>query len=270
VLRWARKAWGPTLFPWIQRAIAVSEPAARYASAALEPRAIGDSQRGADRHLHPAGRSITTTRTSSCCSSDGSATLARAHATCSRRTRAGSRAKIAGHPRRGRRARPVRSAARQQLPGLNLPWRCRVRPAVVDVSRVRRVRRAIDRPGIVRDRAARGDGVGKASGVQRYRGHRQVATTEGSTLVPPADARALENALVRVVRTDPETRAPPRRAQSPPRRDLRLRSACRAVRHEYRLAIAACHAGAGRAVRGRGRGGSDRADQAVRSVRSEA
>jgi phosphatidyl-myo-inositol alpha-mannosyltransferase len=34
MLRWARKAWGATMFPWIQRAIAVSDPAARYASAA--------------------------------------------------------------------------------------------------------------------------------------------------------------------------------------------------------------------------------------------
>jgi len=31
-LRWARRAFAATLFPWIQRAIAVSEPAARYAS----------------------------------------------------------------------------------------------------------------------------------------------------------------------------------------------------------------------------------------------
>jgi len=34
MLRWARKAWGATMFPWIQRAIAVSQPAARYASGA--------------------------------------------------------------------------------------------------------------------------------------------------------------------------------------------------------------------------------------------
>jgi phosphatidylinositol alpha-mannosyltransferase len=31
-IRWARRAWGATIFPWFQRAIAVSEPAARYAS----------------------------------------------------------------------------------------------------------------------------------------------------------------------------------------------------------------------------------------------
>src|SRR5262249_10347328 len=34
LLRWARKAWGAMMFPWIQRGIAVSKPAARYASAA--------------------------------------------------------------------------------------------------------------------------------------------------------------------------------------------------------------------------------------------
>jgi phosphatidylinositol alpha-mannosyltransferase len=75
-------------------------------------------------------------------------------------------------------------------------------------------------------------------------GYRQVATTEGSTLVPPSDAGALADALARVVRTDPEIR---RRHGELNRRHAELfdydRLAER-VRHEYRLAIATCHAGA--------------------------
>jgi glycosyltransferase involved in cell wall biosynthesis len=70
-------------------------------------------------------------------------------------------------------------------------------------------------------------------------GYRQVATTEGSTLVPASDAGALEEALARVIATDPETL---RRHGELNRRHAEAfdydRLAER-VRDEYRLAIAA-------------------------------
>jgi glycosyltransferase involved in cell wall biosynthesis len=103
-------------------------------------------------------------------------------------------------------------------------------------------------------------------------GYRQVATTEGSTLVKPSDAGALEAALTRVIHTDPELR---RRHGELNRRHAELfdydRLAER-VRHEYRLAIAACRSGAGVGV---GVGvrrvvPTAQAEQAESAVRSEA
>src|SRR6185369_11377843 len=79
-------------------------------------------------------------------------------------------------------------------------------------------------------------------------GYRQVATTEGSTLVAPCDPGALAEGIVRVVRTDPEIR---RRHGELNRRHAEMfdydRLAER-VRNEYRLAIAACRAGASRVL----------------------
>jgi phosphatidylinositol alpha-mannosyltransferase len=75
-------------------------------------------------------------------------------------------------------------------------------------------------------------------------GYRQVATTEGSTLVAPSDSRALADALAQVVRTDPEIR---RRHGELNRRHAETYDYDRLaerVRHEYRLAIAACRASA--------------------------
>ena len=92
-------------------------------------------------------------------------------------------------------------------------------------------------------------------------GYRQVATTEGSTLVAPSNATALADALAQVVRTDPDIR---RRHGELNRRHAETfdydRLAER-VRHEYRLAIAACRAGVG-APR------AEPAGRAIRSVRS--
>jgi glycosyltransferase involved in cell wall biosynthesis len=70
-------------------------------------------------------------------------------------------------------------------------------------------------------------------------GYRQVATTEGSALVRPSDAAALEEALARAVQIDPEQR---RRHGELNRRHAEAfdydRLAER-VRNEYLLAIAA-------------------------------
>jgi glycosyltransferase involved in cell wall biosynthesis len=97
-------------------------------------------------------------------------------------------------------------------------------------------------------------------------GYRQVATTEGSTLVPPSNARALEDALARVIRIDPEIR---RRHGELNRRHAEMfdydRLAER-VRQEYRLAIAACHAGAIRPARVL----IEEAEQPDQAARSEA
>jgi phosphatidylinositol alpha-mannosyltransferase len=96
-------------------------------------------------------------------------------------------------------------------------------------------------------------------------GYRQVATTEGSTLVKPSDPGALVAALTRVVHTDPDTR---RRHGELNRRHAELFDYDRLaeqVRNEYRLAIAACRAGAGRAARMVDVDAADQADQAVRS-----
>ena len=243
MLRWARKAWGATMFPWIQRAIAVSEPAARYAQAAWR-RDLAIIPNGVPTEIFtPPGTPP---------GPPGS-------------HRPGDRVKLLfvgriGDARKGARflfeayaglvARklPVTldvvgelgaADAPPELPGLTYH-------GAVPFERLPELYRACDvfvAPstgqesfGIVLLEAMASAKPVVCSDIE---GYRQVATTEGSTLVPPSDAGALEQALARVVQADRETL---RRHGELNRRHAEVfdydRLAER-VRHEYRLAIAA-------------------------------
>lgn len=246
LLRWARKAWGATMFPWIQRAIAVSEPAARYASAAWNrelsiipngvPTDIFTPPDHHDHfHHHHNGRvkllfvgRIGDIR-------KGARYLFEAYAGL---VASGLPVTLDVVGELGQAEPPP------PLPGLTYH-------GAVAFDRLAGMYRSCDvfvAPstgqesfGIVLLEAMASAKPVVCSDIE---GYRQVATTEGSTLVAPLDAGALADALARVVRIDPEIR---RRHGELNRRHAELfdydRLAER-VRHEYRLAIAACRAGA--------------------------
>ena len=246
MLRWARRAWGATLFPWIQRAIAVSAPAARYASVAWR-RELSIIPNGVPTDIF-------------------TPPVTHHHGTQVKLLFVGR----IGDPRKGARflfeayaglvARklPVtldvvgelgQADPPPELPGLTYH-------GAVAFDRLGELYRACDvfvAPstgqesfGIVLLEAMASAKPVVCSDIE---GYRQVATTEGSTLVTPSDAGALEAALARVVSTDPDTR---RRHGELNRRHAEAfdydRLAER-VRHEYRLAIAAYRAGAAGAPR---------------------
>jgi phosphatidyl-myo-inositol alpha-mannosyltransferase len=251
LLRWARKAWGATMFPWIQRGIAVSEPAARYARAAWN-RELSIIPNGVptdiftplkhhdhhhDHHLHH-------------------------HHHHSGRVKLLFVGRI-GDVRKGARYL-FESYAALVASGL---------PVTLDVvGELGQAEPPPLLPGLTYHGAVAFDRLstlyrncdvfvapstgGESFGIvlleamasakpvvcSDIEGYRQVATTEGSTLVAPSDSRALADALAQVVRTDPEIR---RRHGELNRRHAETfdydRLAER-VRHEYRLAIAACRA----------------------------
>jgi phosphatidyl-myo-inositol alpha-mannosyltransferase len=240
ILLWARKAWSATMFPWIQRAIAVSDPAARYARAAWR-RELAIIPNGVPTDIF-------------------TPPVARAAA-----RRPGEPVKLLfvgriGDARKGARflfeayagliARKLPVAldvvgelgaadAPPELPGLTYH-------GAVPFDRLPELYRGCDvfvAPstgqesfGIVLLEAMASAKPVVCSDIE---GYRQVATTEGSTLVPASDAGALEEALARVITTEPETL---RRHGELNRRHAEAfdydRLAER-VRHEYRLAIAA-------------------------------
>jgi len=274
VLRWARKAWGATMFPWIQRAIAVSEPAARYAAAAwnrelsIIPNGVPTDiftppamhghggHHGSYQNGHnPRVKLLFVGRIGD--------------------ARKGARYLFDAYAGLVARNLPVTldvvgelgsADPPPQLPGLTYH-------GAVPFERLSQFYRACDvfvAPstgqesfGIVLLEAMASAKPVVCSDIE---GYRQVATTEGSTLVPPSNARALEDALARVIRIDPEIR---RRHGELNRRHAEMfdydRLAER-VRQEYRLAIAACHAGAIRPARVL----IEEAEQPDQAARSEA
>jgi phosphatidyl-myo-inositol alpha-mannosyltransferase len=239
MLRWARKAWSATMFPWIQRAIAVSEPAARYASYVwrrelpIIPNGVptdiftppAQHHHGAQVKLLFVGRI-------------GDA-------------RKGARFLFEAYAGLVARKLPVtldvvgelgQAEPPPELPGLTYH-------GAVPFAQLTELYRACDvfvAPstgqesfGIVLLEAMASAKPLVCSDIE---GYRQVATTEGSTLVTPSDPKALEDAIAKVVLTDPDTR---RRHGELNRRHAEAfdydRLAER-VRHEYHLAIAACRA----------------------------
>jgi phosphatidylinositol alpha-mannosyltransferase len=262
LLRWARKAWGATMFPWIQRAIAVSEPAARYASGAWNrelsiipngvPTDIFTPHKHHDHHHHHhhggrvkllfVGR-IGDVRM-------GARYLVEAYAAL---VASGLPVTLDVVGELGQAEPPP------LLPGLTYH-------GAVAFDRLSALYRNCDvfvAPstgqesfGIVLLEAMASAKPVVCSDIE---GYRQVATTEGSTLVAPSDAGALADALARVTRTDPEIR---RRHGELNRRHAETfdydRLAER-VRHEYRLAIAACRAGVAATA--------SRVEPATRSIR---
>ncbi|HEX3762204.1 MAG TPA: glycosyltransferase family 4 protein, partial [Kofleriaceae bacterium] len=242
LLRWARKAWGATMFPWIQRAIAVSEPAARYAAGAwnrelpvipngvptdiFTPPLHHDHHRGGRVKLLFVGR-IGDVR-------KGARYLFEAYAAL---IASGVPVTLDVVGELGEADPPPAlpgltyhgAVAFDQLAALYRNCDVFVAPSTGQESF-----------GIVLLEAMASAKPVVCSDIE---GYRQVATTEGSTLVAPSDAKALAEGIARVVRTDPEIR---RRHGELNRRHAEMfdydRLAER-VRHEYRLAIAACRAG---------------------------
>ena len=270
LLRWARKAWGATMFPWIQRAIAVSEPAARYASEAwsrelsIIPNGVPTDIFTPPEHAHPPPPTPLPS------SHGGKVKLLFVGRIGD--VRKGARYLFDAYARLVARNLPVtldvvgelgQADPPPQLPGLTYH-------GAVAFDRLSSLYRACDvfvAPstgqesfGIVLLEAMASAKPVVCSNIE---GYRQVATTEGSTLVTPSDAGALEDALIRVVRTDPEIR---RRHGEINRRHAETfdydRLAER-VRHEYRLAIAECRAAERAAPRER-----EPVVRPVRSVRS--
>ncbi|MEO7736264.1 MAG: glycosyltransferase family 4 protein [Kofleriaceae bacterium] len=240
VLRWARKTWGMMMFPWIQRAIAVSEPAQRYASDAWSreltiipngvPTSIFRPPGPADSHEHGAkvkllfvGR-IGDTR-------KGARFLFEAYAGLLARKLPVTLDVVGelGH------AEPP-----PELPGLTYH-------GAVGFEQLTTLYRACDvfvAPstgqesfGIVLLEAMASAKPVVCSDIE---GYRQVATTEGSTLVTPSNAKALEDGLARVVLTDPETRRRHGELNRRHAEQFDYDRLAERVRHEYRLAIAAC------------------------------
>ena len=240
VLRWARKAWGMMMFPWIQRAIAVSEPAQRYASDAwsreltiipngvpttiFRPPGPGDShEHGAKVKLLFVGR-IGDVR-------KGARFLFEAYAGLLARKLPVTLDVVGelGH-----------AEAPPDLPGLTYH-------GPVGFEQLTTLYRACDvfvAPstgqesfGIVLLEAMASAKPVVCSDIE---GYRQVATTEGSTLVTPSNAKALEDGLARVVLSDPETRRRHGELNRRHAEQFDYDRLAERVRHEYRLAIAAC------------------------------
>jgi phosphatidyl-myo-inositol alpha-mannosyltransferase len=240
VLRWARKAWGMMMFPWIQRAIAVSEPAQRYASDAwsreltiipngvpttiFRPPGPGDSrEHGAQVKLLFVGR-IGDVR-------KGARFLFEAYAGLLARKLAVT-LDVVGEL--GQAEPPP------ELPGLTYH-------GAVGFDQLTALYRACDvfvAPstgqesfGIVLLEAMASAKPVVCSDIE---GYRQVATTEGSTLVTPSSAKALEDGIAKVVQTDPETRRRHGELNRRHAEQFDYDRLAERVRHEYRLAISAC------------------------------
>ena len=240
VLRWARKAWGMMLFPWIQRAIAVSLPAQRYASDAwrreltiipngvpttiFRPPGPGDShEHGTQVKLLFVGR-IGDVR-------KGARFLFEAYAGLLARNLPVTLDVIG---ELGQAEPPP------ELPGLTYH-------GAVGFEQLTALYRACDvfvAPstgqesfGIVLLEAMASAKPVVCSDIE---GYRQVATTEGSTLVTPSNAKALEDALAKVVQSDPATRRRHGELNRRHAEQFDYDRLAERVRDEYRLAIAAC------------------------------
>jgi len=236
-LRWARRAFAATLFPWIQRAIAVSEPAARYASYAWR------------RELPIIPNGVPTDIFTPPVAHDHGTQVKLLFVGRIGDTRKGARFLFEAYAGLVARKLPVtldvvgelgQAEPPPELPGLTYH-------GPVAFARLTELYRACD-VFVAPSTGGESFGIvlleamasGKPLVCSDIEGYRQVATTLGSTLVPPSDAKALEDALARVVLAEPDTR---RRHGELNRRHAEAfdydRLAER-VRHEYRLAIAAC------------------------------
>jgi phosphatidylinositol alpha-mannosyltransferase len=239
VLRWARKLWGAMLFPWIQRAIAVSEPAARYARAAWHrelpviPNGVPtqiftpaardpDPAAGSPVRLLFVGR-IGDAR-------KGARFLFDAYAGLLARKLAVT-LEVVGELG-GAEAPP-------QLPGL-------IYHGPVNFARLTELYRSCD-VFVAPSTGGESFGIvlleamasGKPVVCSDIEGYRQVATTEGSTLVAPSDPRALEQALAVVVQTPREVLLRHGEINRRHAEAFDYDRLAERVRHEYQLAIAA-------------------------------
>ncbi len=254
VLRWARKAWGATMFPWVQRAIAVSAPAARYAAGAWnKPLTIIPNGVPTDIFTPPDDYDAPEVHGLSGAEPAEQAPGTIAHVKLLFVGRIGDvrkGARFLFDAYRGLVARklPVTldvvgelgtAEPPPELPGLTYH-------GAVPFEQLAGFYRDCD-VFVAPSTGQESFGIelleamasAKPVVCSDIEGYRQVATTEGSHLVPPSDAKALEDELARVVTTDPATR---RRHGQVNRRHAEAfdydRLAER-VRNEYHQAIAA-------------------------------
>lgn len=243
VLRWARKMWGATMFPWIQRAIAVSAPAARYASDAWR-KDLAIIPNGVPTDIFtPPGY-------------DGEDVPAAAPGAPIKLlfvgrigdARKGARYLFDAYRGLVERKLPVTldvvgelgtAEAPPQLPGLTYH-------GAVPFDQLTTFYRNCD---VFVAPSTGGESFGivlleaMASGkhvvCSDIEGYRQVATTEGSTLVAPSDAGALEEALAKVVRIDRATLHHHGQLNRRHAEDYDYDRLAERVRNEYHQAIAA-------------------------------
>ncbi len=240
MLRWARKVWGLMMFPWIQRAIAVSEPAARYARDAWH-RELTIIPNGVPTGIFtPPAPAITPP--------DDSAPVKLLFVGRIGDVRKGARFLFEAYAQLIARKLPVtldvigelgQAEPPPELPGLTYH-------GAVGFDQLTAMYRACDvfvAPstgqesfGIVLLEAM---ASGKPVVCSDIEGYRQVATTEGSTLVTPSDAKALEDGIAKVVQTDAETRRRHGELNRRHAEQFDYDRLAERVRHEYRLAIAA-------------------------------
>jgi phosphatidylinositol alpha-mannosyltransferase len=204
-LKMARQLFGATLFPWIQRAIAVSEPAARYASVVWR-----------DRPLPIIPNGVPTAHFTPNAAHEYGATVKLLFVGRIGDSRKGAPFLFEAYRGLVARGLPVSldvvgelgdAPSPPELPGLTYH-------GAVSFARLTELYRACD---VFVAPSTGGESFGivlleaMASGKQvvcsDIEGYRQVATTPGSVLVPPSNATALEEALAAVVRVDPITRA---------------------------------------------------------------
>jgi phosphatidylinositol alpha-mannosyltransferase len=258
VLRWARKAWGATMFPWIQRAIAVSAPAARYAAHAWN-RELAVIPNGVPTDIFTPPDDYDAPEVHSVSDLDpaaiGAPPVKLLFVGRIGDARKGARFLFEAYRGLVARKLPVTldvvgelgsADPPPELPGLTYH-------GAVPFDRLAEFYRTCDvfvAPstgqesfGIVLLEAMASAKPIVCSDIE---GYRQVATTEGSTLVAPSDAKALEDALARIAMVDPATRRRHGHANRRHAEEFDYDRLAERVRHEYHLAIAARRDGSGR------------------------
>ena len=251
VLRLARKAWGATMFPWVQRAIAVSAPAARYAAQAwsrelaIIPNGVPtDIFTPPDEYDEPEVHSLSDPKHPP----HAAAPVKLLFVGRIGDARKGARFLFEAYRGLVERKLPVTldvvgelgsAEPPPELPGLTYH-------GAVPFDRLAEFYRSCDvfvAPstgqesfGIVLLEAMASAKPVVCSDIE---GYRQVATTEGSHLVPPSDAKALEDALARVVLIDPATRRRHGQGNRRHAEEFDYDRLAERVRHEYHQAIAA-------------------------------
>jgi phosphatidylinositol alpha-mannosyltransferase len=222
--KWARKVWGATIFPWFQRAIAVSHPAARYASDAWYrplsiipngvPTDIFTPPAPVNGHHHVNGPAHVNGHAPAANGQQPIVKLLFVGRIGDRRK--GARYLFDAYRNLVAKKLPVtldvvgelgEAEPPPQLPGLTYH-------GAVDLPRLTELYRGCDvfvAPstgqesfGIVLLEAMASAKPVVCSDIE---GYRQVAVREGSALVPPGDVAALESAITDMVMLDPQIRA---------------------------------------------------------------